>query len=74
MTSNLEKVREKHQLINENEIRVEEKHVPVVHEGRGLRGDGILTSEGLDWVNSETNELLKQNPIYLKYEIVLNHE
>lgn len=69
MTSNLAKVREKHhqKQLNE-EIRVEEKSVPLVREGRGLRGDGILTSEGLDWINSETNELLKQNPIYLKFD------
>lgn len=33
-----------------------------------MRGDGILTDDGLEWINSNTNEFLTQNPVYLKHK------
>lgn len=49
------------------QINLTDKSIPLVKESRSKRGNGILTKEEIQWMNSSPNESQVQNPIYDKY-------
>lgn len=63
----LENVKNKLQEKNP-QINLTDKSIPLVKEPRSKRGNGILTKEEIQWMNSNPNESLVHNPIYAKYQ------
>ncbi len=50
------------------EIRVPDEGIPLVKEGRGLRGVGILDQESDIWVHASSNDIYVNNPVFHKYK------
>lgn len=53
---------------NPPQVKLTDKSIPLVRESRSERGNGILTKEEAQWINSGPNESFVQNPIYVKYQ------
>lgn len=41
-------------------------NIPVVHESRIVRGDGILTDRQKSWINGKANNIYMENPVLYK--------
>lgn len=41
--------------------------IPLIQEGRSLRGHGFLTKEGLEWTKKPENDPYSGNPVHIKY-------
>jgi len=51
---------------NPPQLKNDEDSIPLVKEGRGVRGNGLLTNEEEKWLYAQPNEIYVQNPIYEK--------
>ena len=65
MSEAYEKVKEKYRE-NPPQVKVTEDNIPLVKEGRALRGNGTLTAEEHEWINANSNEIYSHNPVYEK--------
>jgi len=62
-----EKVKSKHEQ-HPVEIRVPDEGIPLVKEGRSLRGLGLLDQESEMWVHASSNQVYVNNPVLHKYK------
>lgn len=42
--------------------------IPLIKEGRNLRGIGILDDDSDNWLRAQTNDIYVNNPIFLRHK------
>lgn len=67
MSEAYEKVKEKYRE-HPPEVRVTEDNIPLVKEGRSVRGNGLLTRDEREWLEAKPNEIYTGNPIYVRFK------
>lgn len=62
-----DKIKDKYR-VNPPQVKVRDEGIPLIKEGRNLRGTGILDEQSDLWVNASTNDLYVNNPAFNKYK------